>query len=220
MEQQIITETAKNRGISRDAVIREYYEFVLLKLLFESPIGNSIAFKGGTALRIFYALPRYSDDLDFTMVRKFDFDKFSLAMTGIVSGFGNMKITDVWNKQFTYICEIRITENWMKMPFSIKIEVSKRKDKPARKTELKLAVSSDFGINVLGNVYDINSLYLDKKAAIAGRDEPKDFFDLWYICSLLKVPFEPGKIPDKKRYRQVLFKYVPLAYKKVLEQIL
>jgi len=158
LEQLIITETAKNRGISPDAVIREYYEYVLLKELFDSGIGNNIAFKGGTALRIFYGLPRYSDDLDFTIIKKFSFKKFSDSVKEIISEFDNMEITDLWDKKFTYICEIRITESWMKMPFSIKLEISKRKDRDSRKTILKLAVSEDFGINVLGNVYDINSL--------------------------------------------------------------
>lgn len=220
MEQIIIEEAAKNRGISPDAVIREYYEYLLLRELYESPAGDKIVFKGGTALRVFYGLPRYSDDLDFDMEEKFTFETFGKAVKSAVKKFENMKISDLWDKNYTYICEMKVTETWMKLPFSIKIEISKRKAGSNRQAELKMAVSEDFKTQVFGKVYSLDSLYLDKKAALSGRDEPKDYFDLWYICQLKKIPFEPGKKPDKKRYRQVLSMYLPKKYKKILDEIL
>jgi len=220
MEQRIIEEAAKNRGISPDAVIREYYEYLLLKELYESPVGDKIVFKGGTAMRIFYGLPRYSDDLDFTMEQKFTFETFSKAVNAAVKKFDNMKISGLWDKNYTYICEIKVTESWMKMPFSIKVEISKREAGEKRQAELKMAVSEDFKTQVFGKVYSLDSLYLDKKDALSGRDEPKDYFDLWYICQLKKIPFEPGKKPDKKRYRQVLGRYLPRKYLKALDEIL
>jgi len=220
MEQQIIEKTAKNRGISPDAVVREYYEYLLLKELYESPVGGSIVFKGGTALRMFYGLPRYSDDLDFTMDKPFSFGAFSKAVKQCVKKFGNMSISDLWEKRKTFLCEISVTEAWMKMPFSVKIEVSRRAPGAKRDFGLKLAVSEDFKTEVFGRVYSLDALFEDKKAALSGRDEPKDYFDLWYICQLKKIPFEPGKKPDKKRYRQVLGKYVPRRYLKILDEIL
>lgn len=220
MEQQIITETAKNRGISPDAVIREYYEYLLLKELYESPVGDRIVFKGGTALRLFYGLPRYSDDLDFTMERVFSFETFSKAVKTAVKKFGNMRISDLWDKKYTYICEIKVVEDWLKLPFSIKVEISKRKNRETWQSELKMAVSEDFKTSVFGRVYSLDALYKDKLAALSGRDEPKDYFDLWYICQLKKIPFAPGKKPDKKRYRQVLGRYVPRKYMKTLDEIL
>jgi len=220
MEQQIIQKIAGKRGISPDAVVMEYYEYLLLRELYESPIGGALVFKGGTALRIFYGLPRYSDDLDFEMAEKFGFGEFSGAIKAAAGKFENMKITGLWEKNYTYICEIKAVEAWLKMPFSIKIEVSRRQAAKGRESELKMAASEDFGIQVFGRVLTLDSLYEDKKAAIAGRDEPKDYFDLWYICQLKKAPFEPGKKPDKKRYRQVLGKYLPRQYLKALDEIL
>jgi predicted nucleotidyltransferase component of viral defense system len=83
-----------------------------------------------------------------------------------------------------------------------------------------MAVSEDFKTPVLGRVYSLDALYKDKIAALSGRDEPRDYFDLWYICQLKKIPFEPGKKPDKKRYRQVLGRYLPRKYLKALDEIL
>ncbi len=220
MEQRIIEEVSFKRKISMDAVIREYYEYMFLRDFFESKAGALAAFKGGTALRIYYGLPRYSDDLDFTALKKTNFKAFSEAMRAIAAKYANTRITDLWDKKNTSLCEIMITEDWLKMPFSIKFEISKREIPAGRGIELKMAVSQDFGIQVLVNVFTLDAIYADKLLALKGRDEPKDYFDLWYICQLKKIPFNPGKKPDTKRYRQVLGRYLPAVYSKVLDQIL
>jgi predicted nucleotidyltransferase component of viral defense system len=220
MEQRIIEEISFKRKISIDAVIREYYEYMFLRDFFESPAGGSVAFKGGTALRVFYGLPRYSDNLDFTVIKKLDFSLFSEAVKTLSAKYTNTRITDLWDKKNTSLCEIKITEDWLKMPFSIKFEISKRDIPAGRGIELKMAQSQDFGIQVLGNVFTLEAIYADKLLALKGRDEPKDYFDLWYICQLKKIPFNPGKKPDAKRYRQVLGRYLPASYMKILDQIL
>jgi predicted nucleotidyltransferase component of viral defense system len=220
MEQQIIEQAALKRGISIDAVIREYYEYLALRELYESGIGDKIVFKGGTALRIFYGCPRHSDGLDFSMSKEFGFEAFGRAVKAVQKKIPDMEIADLWNKRSTYICEYRIKEEWQAMAFSLKIEISKREKINRDKTELKLAAAEDFGIQVFGSVMKPEEIYNDKIRALAGRDEPKDYFDLWFLSQLLKRPFKPGKKADKKRYRQVLGKYLPVKYYKILEEIL
>lgn len=56
--------------ISLDTVVREEYEILLLKEIFESEYGSSLVFKGGTALRLVYNSPRFSEDLDFTLIQR------------------------------------------------------------------------------------------------------------------------------------------------------
>lgn len=53
-------------------LIREYLQFKILEIVFESPSQNKLAFLGGTCLRIVYNNNRFSEDLDF--------DNFSLSM--------------------------------------------------------------------------------------------------------------------------------------------
>src|SRR3989338_8236364 len=47
-------------------VIREYCEHLFLAFLYQLPGSDKLLFKGGTALRIVFRSPRYSEDLDFT----------------------------------------------------------------------------------------------------------------------------------------------------------
>jgi len=46
-------------------ILREYLQFKLLEIIFESPYANKLSFLGGTCLRIVYDNQRFSEDLDF-----------------------------------------------------------------------------------------------------------------------------------------------------------
>ena len=47
--------------------IREYYQHIFLEYLYQVPEADQLLFKGGTALRIVYGSPRFSEDLDFSL---------------------------------------------------------------------------------------------------------------------------------------------------------
>jgi predicted nucleotidyltransferase component of viral defense system len=61
----------------KQAQLREYLQELVLKLIEKSTHLTQLAFFGGTALRILYELPRFSEDLDFSQVDN-DFDFLSL----------------------------------------------------------------------------------------------------------------------------------------------
>ncbi|MCK5370187.1 MAG: nucleotidyl transferase AbiEii/AbiGii toxin family protein [Cyclobacteriaceae bacterium] len=46
-------------------IIREYLQYKILEIIFESPYENKLAFLGGTCLRIVHSSNRFSEDLDF-----------------------------------------------------------------------------------------------------------------------------------------------------------
>ena len=52
------------------AALREILQSIVLVGLSRGGFFNKAAFYGGTALRIFYGLNRYSEDLDFTLKEK------------------------------------------------------------------------------------------------------------------------------------------------------
>lgn len=51
---------------SRENVAREYLQVYVLRLLHERGAMTNMAFVGGTALRLLYRIPRFSEDLDFS----------------------------------------------------------------------------------------------------------------------------------------------------------
>jgi len=48
-------------------IVREYFQHVFLAELYKLPDAQKLLFKGGTALRIVYDSPRFSEDLDFSL---------------------------------------------------------------------------------------------------------------------------------------------------------
>lgn len=48
-------------------VIREYFQHLFLSQLYKIEAAKNLLFKGGTALRIIYNSPRFSEDLDFSI---------------------------------------------------------------------------------------------------------------------------------------------------------
>lgn len=48
-------------------IIREYFQHLFLSQLYKIEDAGELLFKGGTALRIIYSSPRFSEDLDFSI---------------------------------------------------------------------------------------------------------------------------------------------------------
>ena len=48
-------------------IVREYFQHVFLSELYKLPDAEKLPFKGGTALRVIYGSPRFSEDLDFSL---------------------------------------------------------------------------------------------------------------------------------------------------------
>ena len=46
-------------------IVREYFQHLFLSQLYRMEKADSLLFKGGTALKIIYGSPRFSEDLDF-----------------------------------------------------------------------------------------------------------------------------------------------------------
>ena len=69
-------------------IVREYFQHVFLSGLYQLPDAEKMLFKGGTALRIIYGSPRFSENLDFSLfgVEQRLAKKFIEDAGGVVSG--------------------------------------------------------------------------------------------------------------------------------------
>lgn len=55
----------KNEQPFKRNILREYLQYKILEIIFNSKIGKELTFLGGTALRIIHGNSRFSEDLDF-----------------------------------------------------------------------------------------------------------------------------------------------------------
>ena len=61
-----LREFTKKYQTKETNVLREYVQHLFLSSLYRFPGSERLLFKGGTALRIIWQSPRFSEDLDFT----------------------------------------------------------------------------------------------------------------------------------------------------------
>ncbi len=205
--------------IDRERIIREYFELLVLNELSNRTWSKSLVFKGGTALRLAYGSPRFSDDLDFSLVDTVRKDKlFTFAKE--TSNKYDLKIRDNWEKRHTMLVEFQIHQPYLPQAFRLKIEISKRKSHTLH-YELKLLKSPAAPFEVLFNVQTLDSMAADKLQSLSERSEPRDLFDLWYISKKIDQPVPKIKQNiDTKRIRQTLSKYLPEQWKFMLDEII
>lgn len=84
LRQQLETVSDNNYG---RCLVREYLQARLLQCLQDGGAFSSWVFVGGTALRFLYAMPRFSEDLDFSTVEPAVPDRFSELMKKAESAF-------------------------------------------------------------------------------------------------------------------------------------
>ena len=220
MNEELAYRLAKESRIDITQIVREEWEIKILKEIFESPLGNSIYFKGGTALRLVYNSPRYSDDLDFTLVKRISKKSWEDMLKNIIKKFPEVIISDQKDKFHTYFGELKIKEDYLPLSFSIKIEISKR-IKNKYKYSLKLLTSKTTNIQILAQVEDLEEIRKEKKLAINSRNLPRDLFDLWFIAQKMKEPMDKNlKKIDKKFLRQELNKYLPKNYYPLIQELI
>ena len=149
------------------------HKTILIKILkniySDKDLRNILGFKGGTALFLFYGLPRISVGLDFNLL---DEEKKSLVfekLKNILSKFG--KIVETKEKRYTLFFLI----SYGKSERKIKVEVSKRKIPTAYE------VKDYLGISIL--VAKKECLAAGKLSAFLTRKKlaARDVFDLWFI---------------------------------------
>jgi predicted nucleotidyltransferase component of viral defense system len=73
----------KLRGFKKN-ILREYLQYKILEIIFNSKIANRLSFLGGTALRIVHENTRFSEDLDFDNfnLSESDFTEIRSVMKG------------------------------------------------------------------------------------------------------------------------------------------
>lgn len=187
--------------------IKEILQEVTLAGLARTDFFKHAAFYGGTTLRIFYGLNRFSEDLDFTLlepVKDFDFNKYIPAVNEAVEALGlafeantkkkrsdtnvrsaflkgnTLKQFLVFYPKSEYLGQIHKNEKIM-----IKFEIDVNPPKFAT-TEFKYGLLPN---NYRVKVYDLPTLFAGKLHAVIARKwgnriKGRDFYD--YVFYLAK----------------------------------
>ncbi len=219
MNKELAEILEKRLGISQKQVVREEYEMVILKTLFESETGKSFIFKGGTALRLAYGSPRFSKDLDFSVIENFDRKKLKALLEKIADQNESLQLKEALQKRYTYFGLFRIKEDFLKQALSIKFEVSIRPVKIRKDKDYQLLALSSKVTNLTALAQVASLEWIEKEKKTIKPPRIRDIFDLWLIAQKLgkgaKMDFGGW---EAKVVRRELHKLLPENDRRLLEQ--
>lgn len=189
MNVKLAGELSKQLKISAVQIVREEYEMILLNRLFESTIGKKLVFRGGTALRLAYKSPRFSDDLDFTQIKPIKETDFEKWCKETAESNSSLELVETLKKQFTLFALFRIKDPAVQTTISIKFEISTREDKlEMNKDYTLMSLQSEVTpMTVLSQVATLPRIEKEKLTITPPR--VRDVFDLWFINQHLNKPY-------------------------------
>lgn len=211
---------AAQQQISIDFIVREEYELLLLKELYESEFGAHLVFKGGTALRLVYGSPRFSEDLDFSAIGELDTEKFAAFLKKVTKRYPAIVSIESRAKFNTLFASAKVKEEFLPRAFQIKIEISKRKGKLTQGEDYaeRVITGQTTPLTVLARVATLELMLREKKDALENRRAARDVFDYWFVNQLLKRNVQPDLTGyDPALAKAELHRLLPRSYWRVVD---
>lgn len=208
-----INELSKFYQMDGFTILREYLQLMFLSYLYREREAVSIYFKGGTAIRLLFNSPRFSEDLDFST--KFSKSKIKKIIQKLEKSMQRelpgLKIIHL----FTGKRGIRFRLKYRSVDFKYPLVI--RLDFHLINKSGKIIVSpvvTRFPIVIFPMVshFSIEEILAEKISALINRAMGRDFFDVWYLFEKgIKVDW---KLIDRtsviKRIKQVSQKKLQL----------
>ena len=170
-------------------VYREYCQNVFLSFLYRQKVHGGMLFKGGTALRLVYRSPRYSEDLDFSLFR-LDADQVEKVLLGTLSGLEESNLSpEIYESKGTsggYLANIGLVVHDKKVKISIQ---GSRRNGRDLKPDVQL-ISNNFIPSYTAWLLPEEELVREKVSAALVRSKPRDFFDIYFLLRKGLIPVE------------------------------
>lgn len=180
-------------------IVREYFQHLFLSELYRLPDAEHLLFKGGTALRIVYGSPRFSEDLDFsifsiqehqkqTFIEKvFETVLTSIEQSGISAKYGSKfgPTKDGYHGSTSFSI-------YDYPPIDIEIDVSGRNGRTMHGEVNSIAS----GFVPTYNIFHLPQADLVHEkifGALLGRMKERDFYDLYWLLRSNMVSGEQKK---------------------------
>lgn len=197
MTQEQIRKLSVKLQTSDFNVAQEYCQHIFLSQFYQLSQSENIFFKGGTALRIIFDSPRFSEDLDFSS--NLSVEVLESLLIATLKNMQNFNIkTDLQESKATsggflaiFICK------FFDFSIQLRLEISNRK-KTKFIGELH-AIVSDFLPSYTLVCLNAKQLIGEKIQAALSRQKPRDFFDIYFLLrGRLIMPEQKNKLAEIK----------------------
>lgn len=201
-------------------VAREYFQQLFLSRLYQEYGSERLLFKGGTALRLIWKSPRFSEDLDFNGVN-ISIQAIEALIEGALAKIERegvrAEIIESKSTSGGYLAIFQFETSEYKS--RIQVEISLRKGKKALGTAALIQSELVMPYTLIHLQEDI--LTAEKIQACLSRGKARDFYDFYFILRS-RMPFKEAFIQDKQLKEKILkaVKSAPFDFKRELKAFL
>jgi len=179
------------------AAEKDYFLAIVSKIIYASPLGDKLIFKGGTAIHHCY-LPqtRFSEDLDFTSIDK----AITLEeVKGVLGSQDFLEVIDDHVSKATIKIERLKYTGPLVLPNSLKVEIDFIQNVvlPAKIVAYKNAWKVDTKVRAM----DIREICAEKIRAASDRARYRDFYDLALLFDM--VEFNIKEITELIKQKEI-----------------
>lgn len=206
LSKQELYDLAKIKGLKPHQLEKNYIQTIILNSLYQK-ISNELVFKGGTCLFFLYGLPRFSEDLDFTLNGDINIKDLTkdvgktLGLMAIRHRIEQVKETES-SIAFRVGAEGPLFTKEIERCF-VNVEISKReKVFGFHAKEIKSAYPD--ALSFVIPVMKEEEILAEKIRAIMTRNQARDVYDLWFLLERgIKINF--GMVNDKLNFYNMKF---------------
>lgn len=171
-------------GFNLGQIEKDYLQSLFLLFLSRNT-ENDLVFKGGTALQKCYGLNRFSEDLDFTLVKETDLDKIIKKTSENLKAFGFEAEYAEFKSRSSKNYKLRIKgplfDGTERSISSLRIEISLRNDlvlEPDLKEIIPVYADTQ---PIFISVMNIQEILAEKVRTLLQRQKARDVYDLWFL---------------------------------------
>lgn len=202
IDRRQIQKVAQAWQTTTENVVREYFQQLFLSRLYQAKGADGLLFKGGTALRIIWQSPRFSEDLDFTggslavkdLEALMEESLAKMEMEGIQT-----RIAESKNTSGGYLAVFQFEAGEYRS--RIQVDVSLRKG--AKRSGTAVLVQSDLVVPYTLIHLKQEILVAEKIRACLTRGKARDFYDLYFILRS-RMACKEAFIQDKQLKAKIL----------------
>ncbi|MDP2940635.1 MAG: nucleotidyl transferase AbiEii/AbiGii toxin family protein [Candidatus Omnitrophota bacterium] len=202
IEKKQVQKLAQTWQTTVDNVVREYFQQLFLSRLYQEKNSDGLLFKGGTALRVIWQSPRFSEDLDFTGAN-IAIKEIDALMEGALANIEMFGIqTEIVESKSTsggYLAIFQFETNEYKS--RLQLEISLRNGKKGLGTAVLIQSDLVMPYTLIHLKEEI--LINEKIRACLTRGKARDFYDLYFILRS-RMAFKEAFIQDKQLKSKIL----------------
>jgi len=178
-----LTKKAARAGVPLAILEKDYAISVVLRIISESELKDSLIFKGGTAIKkAYFSEARFSEDIDFTVINRKPTDVGNVVRE-IFEGrkTGDFEVLAVEREKTS--AGLRIALKFLgplRHPQRIRVDFSFR-EKPAAPVKEEKIVDEHqppgYSLKTMG----LEEILAEKLRAVSSRSAPRDLHDIWFL---------------------------------------